>query len=530
MDAYFDPMATDKLGFPSQRLQTIQQIAPVRYQSDKSNGGCWRRKIRKGIILSCIADDFGAENDNSLSRTPGLPDHSDIAGSDADNSAGDITGVLDRYKDCLVLTAGALWSLFGNGLHERPNCCCTFQGESQDFLTFVGKMNGWFVWHVEADESKVCGGGSESSNITKIELRGENALHTSSPCILRWPAEVRTCVDRYLSTQSALTEKFLKKPAISLTPKQLQIGGALGVSKGATAQFSTSLTYQMDHYEIAPQAPFDEEWAEVISQFSTILLYCEKRRLHLAVEGSDLIEILCIHFLPQLGCTDILDFRGISASKRMPEWRTSSFTTSDEGRISGKQLVREAGKRLTQFLEKAKEVRGNQPVYWCFQSLISGSKCSGLAAPASIKSKGWYKLWKARPLLAVAVGCISEDLISKDLAANLSGRKTKGLLSKIISKILPNNWGSAIKVIKHEGGLLADNARIKALLSQASVVYRATIADSKYQTDLGGDLVDLHPVFQILQQTDIKKQVTSEVNCKTCHTMPSTSCCVHYFL
>jgi hypothetical protein len=214
----------------------------------------------------------------------------------------------------------------------------------------------------------------------------------------------------------------------------------------------------------------------------------------------------------------------------MPEWRTSSFTTSVEGRISGKQLVRAAGNRLTQFLEKVKEVPETQPVYWCFQSLISGSKCYGLAAPVSTKSKEWYKVWKARPLLAVAVGCISEDLISKDLAANLLGRKTKGLLSKIISKILPNNWRSDIKVVKHEGGLLADNARMRALLSQASVVYRATTADSEYQTDLGGDLVDLHPVFQILQQTDINEQVTFEVNCRTCNTIPSTSCCVHYFL
>jgi hypothetical protein len=121
----------------------------------------------------------------------------------------------------------------------------------------VAKIDGWFVWHVEADESKVCRG--QCNNIEEIEFEGDNALHTSTPCILRWPAEVRTRVDRYISTDPALTDKFLKNYATFLTPKQLHIGATIGVSKGGTAQLSTALTYQMDLYEIDPQAPFDEE-------------------------------------------------------------------------------------------------------------------------------------------------------------------------------------------------------------------------------------------------------------------------------
>lgn len=74
-----------------------------------------------------------------------------------------------------MLTAGALWALFGNMLRPVPNCTCTFATDG-GFLICMRKIEEWYIWHLEMDESKICTGTSCSVNV-RFELNDPDSLN-----------------------------------------------------------------------------------------------------------------------------------------------------------------------------------------------------------------------------------------------------------------------------------------------------------------------------------------------------------------
>jgi hypothetical protein len=112
-----------------------QQLAPVISKPAGGGTGCWRKRIKAGVVI-----------DRWLGDTTSI--------------VGEELGVPDEIPDCLVLTAGALWALFNNTLELIPGCKCTFRSEDGNFVTCVKRSKEWLIWHLETDETEVCNGES----------------------------------------------------------------------------------------------------------------------------------------------------------------------------------------------------------------------------------------------------------------------------------------------------------------------------------------------------------------------------------
>jgi hypothetical protein len=126
-------------GHPPSISVQARQLISVISEPDIDRKGCWRQRIKAGIVL------------NSRSRT---------AGSFLDK----VLEVPDEFLDCLVLTAGALWALFNNTLQPMSGCSCTFRSEDGNYITCVKRKGEWRIWHLETDETKICKGKACATN------------------------------------------------------------------------------------------------------------------------------------------------------------------------------------------------------------------------------------------------------------------------------------------------------------------------------------------------------------------------------
>lgn len=148
-----DLALTANLGLQTGCL-SLKQSFPITYQVDRERAGLWRKLILGGIVLDNRRPSWEPE----VVKCP-----------------------TDEYKDCLVLTAMALHSLFDNSLVRIPGCQCTWHSSTTRgmFLICQKKMDDWFIWRIETDETKICFGKQCNLNV-----QVEGLLDADSPCIL----------------------------------------------------------------------------------------------------------------------------------------------------------------------------------------------------------------------------------------------------------------------------------------------------------------------------------------------------------
>jgi hypothetical protein len=116
----------------------VKQPSPATSEPYKHGQGCWRSKIQGGTILQ--------------GSYPSYTISSEALRSDP------IKTPVDSFKDGLVSTTGALWALFDNDLQGMPGCNCTLRTTEGEYLSCMGEREDWFIWHLDRNESKVCGG------------------------------------------------------------------------------------------------------------------------------------------------------------------------------------------------------------------------------------------------------------------------------------------------------------------------------------------------------------------------------------
>lgn len=301
-------------------------IDPDTYQmagnSLKGASGCWHEKIVNGIIL----------DDQSLFYHfgPPLPYLH--------------TKAQRPPEDCLLLTAGAMWSLFDNDLVQK--CSCTFAHQvgledafcpskttarptiplndpsasasrrhnnklKEEWFQFRGKLGQWYVWHLETDASKTCDGQNCSGRL-------DNMLSTKTPCILGWHARMRSTVSpmpnennessfvpQSIATRTSLSSGFQNADAMAFTPERITLGAQLGFAwHGLQASLAATVSWALTLFSVENST---EDLLEPLS--CIVLLYCETRHVHLAMEAADLVEELCIHQLNRAGVQNKAIFR-----------------------------------------------------------------------------------------------------------------------------------------------------------------------------------------------------------------------------
>jgi hypothetical protein len=504
-----EPLFAVKMGIENSQVEALE-APPVISHIDRDGVGCWRKKIKAGIILAC-------RSDIQPQNVPRIPP--------------------DRYEDCLTLTAAALWTLFDDDLSPMLNCSCTFRSVGGDFLRCLSKIEDWYVWHIDNEE--ICGGricnGQEIVTFT-----GDGRLHGQSPCILGWPAEIRSSPKFPIAKTIGLSPSFEKNVCITSSLDSVQIQGQLGWQGIVSAQVLLAANFKMKRYTVENSMPCDPELAIILSEQATVLIYCEERRVHLTMHGADVIETLCVHRLKELCGQEIsLDSNAVDgtcdgdgflprfvhsiAVKRMETWRSSTFTSRYGTRIAGESLVREAGNKLLRLINDTKAFKKG-PLYWSLKDLLRGTPCDGMNSPSKMSALGWFKLWKECPILILAVGCIDDRLISSGLESSEMWRQGKGL--NFPRPKWNNSKGASVSTCP--GALLSGNRLIRELLQQSSTLFPATL--TKTNEHVPGH--PNHPCFAIVpkESEGTGTQVSQiTVTCPSCKDMRPLTECLHYF-
>lgn len=502
--ALADPALIIALGAENQEFSAYE-LHSVSSQVDLRGPGCWRKKIRGGVILG-----NPKEAASQSTRTPA-----------------------DACDDCLVLTAAALWALFDNSLHPMPNCECTLKSEGGDFLSFQKKVDGWYVWHLVDNENETCNGNVCRETGIKVPT-DENAFNSLSPCILGWPAHTRSSPDVPIAQKIPLSESLQKDVCYSLSLDTVQIQAQLGWQGGVSVQGLFGVSFRMKRYTVANSIQYDSALASIVSENATVLVYCEERQLHLAMNGADILETLIMQRLKELlgeiasqvnvdgTPTDERFPRFIhpKAIERMETWRNSTFVSSGGRRIPGEVLLRDASEKITKMMNVTKSFP-KRPLYWSLRDVLSGVECSGLNGPVNAGDPGWFILWKEYPILILAVGRINDQLISLASDVILESKKRKNSSLRRLFRQDTQTTRSNIS-----GGLLAGNRLIQALLQQSSDLFPACL--TRTEQHLPGN--PSQPCFAIVPKDACNGHETeTSVNCSTCEGVTPPSECVHYF-
>lgn len=495
-------------------------IDPDTYQmtgnSLKGASGCWREKIVNGIIL----DDQPLFH-HFEQPLPYLQ-----------------TKAQRPPEDCLFLTAGAMWSLFDNDLVQK--CSCTFAHQvglehasfpskttarptipltdpspsassrhnnklKEEWIQFRGKLGEWHVWHLETDASKTCDGQNCSEKL-------DDMISTTTPCILGWHARMRSTISPMLNennessfvpqsiaTRASLSSGFQNADAMAFTPERITLGTQLGFAwHGLQASLAATVSWALTLFSVENST---EDLLEPLS--CVVLLYCETRRVHLAMEAADLVEELCIHQLNRAGAQNKAIFQdNHTARQRLKTWQATTFRTDDGRAVSGRQIVAKATRRLQEFYDRRSPLPNHAPVCWPFVDFLNGNQTYAKRLPENLP-RNLQDLWRAYPVLIFATGEIENSLVARR-----------------------ENTVSRLRLYS-QGGWVADQSHIQKLLREAWTPYPAGI-------DRHGEKVRVrrvkgkHEVFEIKHQPGVVNPIQI-ARCTQCADVADGDVCVHYF-
>jgi hypothetical protein len=186
-----------------------------------------------------------------------------------------------------------------------PDCQCTFRAASNDFIQCRSKQNGWLIWHTFSNELEdLCKGHYCYRNIP-IALNAEEPgqlIHTTTPCALGWFAKGRHSPNSTIWKTLSATTKLQKKEFVRYTVKEYQALVQLSVPVAVSPQIAGAVTFSKRHYEIANSIDHDSVIALEQAASVVVLIWDERRGIHLSCDGADVIEMCCIQFLKGMGC------------------------------------------------------------------------------------------------------------------------------------------------------------------------------------------------------------------------------------
>lgn len=268
--AHIEPPPQNKYPFE----KTRQAWPSTKLQNEQHQGGCWRRKIEAGNVIYDGPKRKSNVNDIASAILP-------------------LFDIKEFPPDPLILSAAALWSLFDDALIRMQDCSCTFRhAESKVFLSCENEVNGVLFWHVQG-EKDICGG-RMCDNRPRVNSQG---FDPRTVCILGWPAMIRSSPDRMIALPGnlAISKKFkekVTKPLDTITT-QLGLAGVVGIN------FLVGSSFALQRYRVSNSLYTSVPEDTTIS--SVVLVYCETRKIHLAIRGADLIEVIVMQWLRQVG-------------------------------------------------------------------------------------------------------------------------------------------------------------------------------------------------------------------------------------
>jgi hypothetical protein len=478
-------------------------------QVEKGTGGCWRKKILSGRVLMLYG---GAKASSGTELGEGIPSH--------------LPGMV--RNDCLLLTAAALWSLFDNSLERVPNCRCAFKAAGGDYIQCRRSEDGWLLWHIFTSETP-CNGQDCDFNIP-IALTAEETgvrLETTTPCALGWSATSRHSPNSTIWTTIGVTEQFGKNKYGKYTVKEIQALAQLSVPVAVTPQLRGAISFAKRHYEVANSIEHDSIIAIERAAASVVLVYDERRGVHLTLDGADVIEMCCIHFLMEMGCdtTRLPPFTHPTALLRLQTWHSSTFVSARQTYFTGDHLVRQATRKVSELIETTKRANAQDSIllYWLLKDVLRGSDCQAIKAPRS-SHKSWHNLASAAPPLILVVGDLDDRFLT------LSGAPPRWFASKSQSRHsitqlfdLPDIFNKTPAL----GGIMSNRNTMKRWIIQAAPYFRAKLTLTSDVINYGKALTDVEHTYKVEKRTD--QAASDEFGFGDCTCKEEeTQRCLHY--
>ena len=477
--------------------------------------GCWRKKVISGNILG-----------------PPLS----IATAAPGKTAGGISLGIQPFphpfsesKDGLALTMAALWSLFDNAVERMPHCNCTFKTKSGDFIQCKKKIGKWYLWHTFSDE-KPCGGKQCESNVCVALTATEpgERIYTTSPCVLGWATQGRTKPDSPIWNTLPVTSDFRKKTFTKYDLTEVQALGQLTIPAIVSPQIGAGITFSKRFYEVANSIDHASKLAMGIAAATVVLIFDERRGLHIACDGADIIEMLCLQLLKNLGHNSsyLPPFAHPTALQRLDTWYQSSFVTPTGTYITGDCLVREASKRISELVwhTKTASKRDKALLYWPLEDILRGNAGKALKAPR-IENVSWHELAFEYPPLILVVGDVDAKLIT---ATGCSLKlKTSDSKSNTASQFI-SNMKQLVTPHPARGGIVGSHCNIERWFLQAGSFYKASLGETENQVVFGDQDTDSECTYRMARCSEGGTFPDSPfASCRDCQQNGSQRC-LHY--
>jgi hypothetical protein len=477
--------------------------------------GCWRKKILSGNILAVPRS------------TTGVPLIKPTITLQSENP---VQGVPNKdLGDGLLLSAAALWSLFDNSLQRIPSCGCTFKAGSNEYIQCKGFLEGsqLLLWHTFSN-TQPCNGNDCEINQRVALTAGERGvrLFSTSPCVLGWTGNSRTKPSSPLWKTLSVTDDFKKRGSAKYEVTEVQAQAHLSIPSIVTPRIAGGITFSTRNYEIANTIDTESIIAMGKCAELVVLIYDESKRLHLACDGADLIEIMCMHSLREMGkdTSSLPKFSYNNALLRLPTWYQSVFVSPMGTRYTGDHLIREASKTISKLVDFATRAakKDSELLYWLLEDVLCGSG-SAKKAPKSKTDVSWYELAFKKPPLILAIGELDDALLT------LKNDCIQWLPSPTRDKKLLFNFSGIFKHQPSPGAIVSTERNMRRWLLQARPFYGATLerTDDSVKVGLGPS----EPTYRVVESShsgdDSGIVFMSCDDCKKT-SEDSTKRCLHY--
>lgn len=122
-----------------------------------------------------------------------------------------------------------------------------------------------------------------------------------------------------------------------------------------------------------------------------ILIYCEKRGLHLLMEGADVIQEMARQLLWEMQCFNVPEIVSPHAKVRIDKWVNTMLISSSKFSISGQKLLHQLARTVNKLTDSTRiassETRGRS-LYQPLVKVLNGRNIA-LKSPSSHDHISW---------------------------------------------------------------------------------------------------------------------------------------------
>jgi hypothetical protein len=373
-----------------------------------------------------------------------------------------------------------------------------------------------------------CTGQDCDSNQRVALAAGESGirLFSTSPCVLGWAGKSRVQPSSPLWKTLSVTDNFKRKPLIKYEVTEFQAQAQLSIPTIVASQIGGAITFSKRNYKIANTIDNESILAMGKAAELVVLIYDEKRGMHLACDGADLIEILCVHYLRDMGrdASSFPQFNHPNALLRLPTWYQSRFFSPMGICFTGDQLIREATKRISNLVEVATSAakKDSELLYWLLEDILCGSG-SARKAPSCKTEISWHKLAFKKPPLILAVGELGDGLLT------LNNDSILWLPSSIKHKKSLFGFSGLSRPHPSPGAIVGTHENVRRWLLQAQPFYCATLEVTADKVMFGPNTSE--STYKVVESTHAKNGEEAIFSlCQDCKKRSEASPiqCLHY--